>query len=182
MLIAYNYLQLELWVINKNTINHFECQCIYHTMTRYRSKWNLEMSGFEERVFESTWKKNLLKQEWEQMNKLNPHNLWCWHRDPSHIGGRWVLSSLCYPYSPDNVHYDRSLTKANSMYMFVGCSLRLNISPIKSPMERTKATIISSGLKKSASTENKFHVDYCNSPSRHYGKEYYSIWMTTALA
>ena len=43
---------------------------------------------------------------------------------------------------------DKSLTKANSRYIFVGCSLRLNISPRRRPMDSTKATINTSGLKK----------------------------------
>ena len=45
-------------------------------------------------------------------------------------------------------HDKSKLTKANRRYMLVGCSLRLNIKPIISPKESTKATISSSGLKK----------------------------------
>ena len=41
------------------------------------------------------------------------------------------------------------LTKANSRYIFVGCSLRLNIKPTNKPMERMKATIKNSGLQRS---------------------------------
>ena len=67
---------------------------------RSRSKWNLEVLVFVERGKQEQPEKNLSEQGIEPTT--NSTHIWLQHRDlnPSHIGGRQVLSPLQHPFFP----------------------------------------------------------------------------------
>ena len=64
-----------------------------------RLHWNLELLVFEKREKPEYPEKNLSEQRREPTT--NSTHIWYWRRDlsPGHIGGRRVLSPLCYPCS-----------------------------------------------------------------------------------
>ena len=78
------------------------------------SNWNLEMLVFAERGKPEYPEKNLLEQRREPTT--NSTHIWRRVREsnPSHIGGKRVLSPLCHPCSPKNITWKNFFNRSNS--------------------------------------------------------------------